>query len=214
MWIPAIRAQMEINHGNAAKAVELLKSAQPCNRAYASILRLRSRAFFLNRQFKEAESEFLAALKLKSDGMQDPNAWLAQLDLARTYAGQGDTSKARTAYQDFLASWKDADPGLTLLTPPRPNTLNSRNSPSTTHSTALVNGGFLKLFKGASSLVTSRRRNGRGICISWGLLRLSSPSVCKSGLGFTLSKLLPFSWALLPPRAGLANFFALQNFTL
>jgi eukaryotic-like serine/threonine-protein kinase len=115
MWIPAIRAQMEINHGNAAKAVELLKSTQPYDKAYANILRLRGRAFFLNRQFKEAELEFLAALKLKSDGMQDPNAWLAQLDLARTYAAQGDPSKARTAYQDFFASWKDVDPGLPLL---------------------------------------------------------------------------------------------------
>jgi len=116
MWIPAIRAQMEINHGNAGKAVELLKSAQPYDKAYANILRLRGRAFFLDRQFKQAESEFLAALKLKSDGIQDPNAWLAQLDLARTYAAQGDSRKARTAYQDFLASWKDADPGLPLLT--------------------------------------------------------------------------------------------------
>jgi len=115
MWIPAIRAQIEINHGNAAKALELLKSAQPYDNAYASIRRLRGKAFLLNRQFKEAETEFQAAIKLKSDGNQDPGARLAQLDLARTYAAQVDSSKARSAYQDFLASWKDADPGLPLL---------------------------------------------------------------------------------------------------
>lgn len=28
---------------------------------------------------------------------------------------QGDTAKARAAYQDFLASWKDADPDVPLL---------------------------------------------------------------------------------------------------
>jgi hypothetical protein len=28
---------------------------------------------------------------------------------------QGDTAKARTAYQDFFALWKDADPDVPLL---------------------------------------------------------------------------------------------------
>jgi len=109
VFIPAIRAQIELNHGNAAKTVELLKSAQPYDRGNASVLRLRGRALLLNRQFKEAESEIQAAIKLRTNGLQDPNARLEQLDLARTYATEGDAGKARTAYQDFLASWKDAD---------------------------------------------------------------------------------------------------------
>jgi serine/threonine protein kinase/tetratricopeptide (TPR) repeat protein len=115
MFIPAIRAQIELNHGNAAKAVELLKSAQPYDKGTASVLRLRGRALLLNRQFKEAESEIQAAMKLRTEGLQDPNAWLVHLDLARTYAAEGDAGKARTAYQDFLAAWKDADSGLPLL---------------------------------------------------------------------------------------------------
>jgi hypothetical protein len=28
---------------------------------------------------------------------------------------QGDSAKARTAYQDFLAAWKDADPDVPIL---------------------------------------------------------------------------------------------------
>jgi hypothetical protein len=28
---------------------------------------------------------------------------------------QGDTAKARQAYQDFLTLWKDADPGIPTL---------------------------------------------------------------------------------------------------
>ncbi len=40
---------------------------------------------------------------------------LAQLNLARAYAMQGDTAKARTAYQDFFAYWKDADPDIPVL---------------------------------------------------------------------------------------------------
>jgi eukaryotic-like serine/threonine-protein kinase len=54
-------------------------------------------------------------MKLRTDGIQDPNSWLAQLDLARTYAAEGDTAKARTTYQDFFATWKNADADLPLL---------------------------------------------------------------------------------------------------
>jgi len=38
---------------------------------------------------------------------------LAHLGLAR--ALQGDTAKARAAYQDFLNLWKDADPDVPIL---------------------------------------------------------------------------------------------------
>ena len=40
---------------------------------------------------------------------------LAHLGLARAYALQGDTAKAKTAYQDFLTLWKDADPDIPIL---------------------------------------------------------------------------------------------------
>jgi hypothetical protein len=44
-----------------------------------------------------------------------PTFAVSQLGLARAYVLQGDFGKARTAYQDFFASWKDADPDLTPL---------------------------------------------------------------------------------------------------
>jgi hypothetical protein len=40
---------------------------------------------------------------------------LAHLGLGRAYAMAGDTSKARGAYQDFFALWKDADPDIPIL---------------------------------------------------------------------------------------------------
>ena len=40
---------------------------------------------------------------------------LAHLQLGRAYALSGDTAKAKTAYQDFLTLWKDADPDIPIL---------------------------------------------------------------------------------------------------
>lgn len=40
---------------------------------------------------------------------------MARLGLGRAYALQGDNGKARTAYQDFFALWKDADPDVPVL---------------------------------------------------------------------------------------------------
>ena len=39
----------------------------------------------------------------------------AQLGLARAYAMGGDKANAQKAYQDFFATWKDADPNLPML---------------------------------------------------------------------------------------------------
>jgi eukaryotic-like serine/threonine-protein kinase len=47
--------------------------------------------------------------------VNQPTGVLARLGLARAYAMQGDTAKARTAYQDFLTLWKDADPDIPIL---------------------------------------------------------------------------------------------------
>jgi len=115
MYLPAIRAQIELNHGNGGKAVELLKSASSYDRQDAEIVALSGQAFLANHQLQEAEREFQSAMKLKNEGFQNPSAWLSQLYLARTYVAEGDSTKARATYQDFLATWKDADADLPLL---------------------------------------------------------------------------------------------------
>ncbi len=47
--------------------------------------------------------------------LNEPIGALAHLGLARAYAMQGDTTKAKAAYQDFLTLWKDADPDIPIL---------------------------------------------------------------------------------------------------
>jgi predicted Zn-dependent protease len=113
-YLPAIRARIEINHGNGAKALELLKSASSHDKGEAEVLALRGQAFLQSHQPQEAEREFQSAMKLKNQGWQNPSCWLSQLYLARAYAMEGDSAKARGTYRDFLVMWKDAD--LAMLT--------------------------------------------------------------------------------------------------
>jgi eukaryotic-like serine/threonine-protein kinase len=40
---------------------------------------------------------------------------MARLQLGRAFALSGDKAKAKTAYQDFLTLWKDADSDVPIL---------------------------------------------------------------------------------------------------
>jgi eukaryotic-like serine/threonine-protein kinase len=76
---------------------------------------LRGLAYLLLRQGKEAAAEFQRILENRGVVQNNPQGALAHLGLARAYAMQGDTAKAKTAYQDFLTLWKDADPDIPIL---------------------------------------------------------------------------------------------------
>jgi hypothetical protein len=47
--------------------------------------------------------------------INNPIGALAHLGSGRAYALAGDSAKAKIAYQDFLALWKDADPDIPIL---------------------------------------------------------------------------------------------------
>jgi len=55
----------------------------------------------------EAQEDFQSILGSNTHG-PDFLVVAAQLELGRVYQKQGDTAKARIAYQNFLAAWKDA----------------------------------------------------------------------------------------------------------
>jgi hypothetical protein len=62
-----------------------------------------------------AKAEFQKIIDHRGIVLNEPIGVLAHLGLARSYALSGDTTKAKTAYQDFLNLWKDADPDIPIL---------------------------------------------------------------------------------------------------
>jgi len=113
---PRAKAWLEINHGNGGKAVELLEIARRWSRVNFDVLFARSTAYLKAGRSAEAVQEFRNLLELRRLGQFRPTLLsFAQLGLARAYALQGDSAKARTAYQDFFALWKDADPDIPIL---------------------------------------------------------------------------------------------------
>ena len=67
------------------------------------------------RQGSAAAAEFQKILDHPGVVANEAIAALEHLGLARAYALSGDKAKAQTAYQDFLALWKDADPDIPIL---------------------------------------------------------------------------------------------------
>ncbi len=122
-WLPSIRAAMEVNAKNAARALELLKSAEPYELGQCEPINIgmmypvyvRGQAYLLGRQGKEAAAEFQKLIDHPGLVLNFPLGALARLGRARSYALQGDSAKARTAYLEFLNFWKDADPNVPIL---------------------------------------------------------------------------------------------------
>jgi len=71
--------------------------------------------FLATKKASEAESDFQKVLEHRGLVWNSPAGALAHLQMGRTYAMKGDAAKARTAYEDFLTLWKDADPDIPIL---------------------------------------------------------------------------------------------------
>jgi hypothetical protein len=113
LWLPMIRAAGNINHDDHASTVQLLEVAK----RYEAVAdfwpqTLRGQAYLRQRAGTEARAEFQNILDHRGHAPLSALYPLAHLGLARAAAMTGDVATARTAYQNFLALWKDADPDL------------------------------------------------------------------------------------------------------
>ena len=119
-YLPMIHAAAALQSGSATKAIEALAPAAPYELGSISGVTLypvylRGEAYLAAHQGSAAAAEFQKILDHPGVVANTPIGALAHLGLARAYALSGDTAKAKTAYQDFLALWKDADPDIPIL---------------------------------------------------------------------------------------------------
>ena len=73
------------------------------------------RAYLAAHKGSEAAAEFQKILDHRGLVLNQPIGALAHFGLGRAYVLQGDTAKAKAAYQDFLTLWKNADPDIPIL---------------------------------------------------------------------------------------------------
>ena len=122
-WLPTLNAAIELNGGNSAPALVFLETASPyelggpppfqTGTLYPAYLR--GLAQIMAHNGAAATAEFKKLLDHRGIVVNFPLGALAHLQLGRAYAMSGDSAKARTAYQDFLSLWKDADPDIPIL---------------------------------------------------------------------------------------------------
>jgi eukaryotic-like serine/threonine-protein kinase len=119
--LPLIQASLLMHEQKPAQAVDALVPAtryefggvQPGFRLVPAYLR--GLALLQNKQGPAAAVEFQKIMNHPGAVATSIIGPLSRLGLARSYVLAGDTDKARTAYQDFLAAWKDADPDVPIL---------------------------------------------------------------------------------------------------
>ena len=124
VWLPTIHAQIETNRKNPDRSIELLQATAPYELGMLSgsainaclyPVYVRAEAYLSAQQGATAAAEFQKILDHRGLLWNCATGALAHLGLARAYAIQGDTAKARAAYQEFLTLWKDADADIPVF---------------------------------------------------------------------------------------------------
>src|SRR5262249_29774784 len=130
-WLPTIRAALAIERKDANRALDILKEKSVIdlgsinNFVFLAPVYVRGQACLNLGDGGAAERAFQKFIDHRGIVANFPWGALARLGLARAYAlearsaqgadADGARAKARSAYQDFLALWKDADPDVPIL---------------------------------------------------------------------------------------------------
>jgi tetratricopeptide (TPR) repeat protein len=125
-YVPVLRGLAELRRGKPEHSVERLQVALRYELAanglnfhnYGGGLHsayVRGEALTAARRYAEAAAEFQKVLDHPGIVGADPIGVLAHLQLGRVFVLSGDRTKAKAAYETFLALWKDADADLPVL---------------------------------------------------------------------------------------------------
>jgi hypothetical protein len=125
MWIEVNSALSSLNAPDPAAAIQALQIASRYDLALGGVgfigrfgglypIHVRGLAYLAARQPTEAAG-FQRILDHRSIVLVDPMGALARLQLARALVLAGDTARAKSAYNDLLTLWKNADPEIPVL---------------------------------------------------------------------------------------------------
>ncbi|MBV9746290.1 MAG: protein kinase, partial [Acidobacteriia bacterium] len=124
-YLPILDGLSALHQNNPSKALELLQTAAPFNLAVPGSwsgffgnlypVYLRGTAYLAAHRPADAAAEFQKILDHPSIVFADPVMPMARLQLARTYTAAGDHARAKSAYESFLTSWKEADSDIPVL---------------------------------------------------------------------------------------------------
>jgi eukaryotic-like serine/threonine-protein kinase len=122
-WLPVIRASI-LTATKPEEALRALEAAMPFDLGQAlpqtqagALLYpvyVRGEVLIAAHRGGDAAREYQKILDARTLAQNCPLASLARLGLARASVSAGDTSKAKAAYQDFFANWKDADADIPI----------------------------------------------------------------------------------------------------
>jgi eukaryotic-like serine/threonine-protein kinase len=119
--IPEAKAAQQFEKNQLSEAITTLETVRPHELGTGprgggvTPIFLRGLIYLKMRDGVKAAGEFQRILDHRGAAGFAPEYPLARLNLGRAYALQGDNAKARTAYQDFFAAWKDADSDVPIL---------------------------------------------------------------------------------------------------
>jgi eukaryotic-like serine/threonine-protein kinase len=122
-WFPVIDASIDLAQHAPDQAVIALEpslpyelgSPVPENTGTLEPAYLRGLAYLARKDGTSAAAEFQKLIDHAGIVQNFLLGSLARLQIARAYAITGDTAKAKSAYESFLALWKDADTDVPIL---------------------------------------------------------------------------------------------------
>jgi serine/threonine protein kinase/tetratricopeptide (TPR) repeat protein len=123
-WLPTIRAQIALIKKQPSHAIDQLQSTVPIELGSSLSgpgptglypVYVRGKANLAAGRGTAAAAEFEKLINHQGITWNNTTGALARLQLGRAYSLFGNTTKARAAYRDFLALWKDADPDIPVF---------------------------------------------------------------------------------------------------
>ena len=116
VWLPVVRAAIELGKGHLPDAVTLLESARQAESAAEFWINyLLGQCYLRQQKTAQAAAEFQTILDHRGWAPMSALYPMAQLGLAQSLAKNGQRNEALAAYQRVLETWKKADADFPLL---------------------------------------------------------------------------------------------------